>query len=88
MRKSEDVAVAQVDIAGFSTGGIVIRNYVSSPEYKRNNNFNAGDIHKLITLNTPHTGTPWAHLLSGIEPGSLRAKAFAFYACPLIQELR
>ncbi len=61
------LAATQVDIAGHSMGGILSRNHVSRSNYKSNENFNSGDIHKLITLNTPHTGSPLGNLVQGIR---------------------
>lgn len=60
-------AATQVDIAGHSMGGILSRNHTSLPNYERNDNFNAGDLHTLMTLNTPHTGSPLGNLIQGIR---------------------
>lgn len=58
------VAVTQADVFGHSMGGVLARiysqgEYRGSPTgYLRPDNFHAGDIHKLVTVNTPHFGSP------------------------------
>jgi len=53
-------SVGKVDIIAHSMGGILARTYLQA-DYYRN------DIHKLITLNTPHSGTQIANFLLGYE---------------------
>ncbi len=65
--RNKDFATTQVDIAGHSMGGILSRNHISRLDYRDNKNFNAGDVHKLFTLNTPHTGSLWANAVNGIR---------------------
>ncbi|MCP5421141.1 MAG: hypothetical protein H6969_11730 [Gammaproteobacteria bacterium] len=54
------IAVTQANVVGHSMGGILARNHVSRSDYRNNLNFMTGDIHKLITLDTPHQGSEWA----------------------------
>lgn len=54
---SNKIAASKVDIVSHSMGGILSRLYLQSIDYK-------DDIHKLITLNTPHSGSQQANLLS------------------------
>ena len=64
----DNIAATQVDIVGHSLGGILCRNYIgSNSEYKNKRNFLKGDIHKLITLNTPHLGMPPAEAINFIR---------------------
>ena len=49
-------ANSKVDIVGHSMGGILSRLYLQSSGYDNN-------IHKLITLNTPHSGSQGANIL-------------------------
>lgn len=49
-------AVSKLDIVGHSMGGILSRLYLQSSYYD-------DDIHKLITLNTPHSGSHGANVL-------------------------
>ncbi len=60
-------AVTQVDIVGHSMGGLVARARASQKyagvHYLRKANYNQGDFHKLITVGTPHFGSPLADWL-------------------------
>lgn len=65
--RQKGFAVSQVTVLGHSMGGLVARAYVARQEatqtYRSKANYNQGDIHKLITLGTPHQGSPLADLL-------------------------
>ena len=66
LRAEHDAAVTQVDVVGHSLGGLVARarvKYMPSPYYMPWN-LNKGDIHKIITIGTPHQATPFGDLLS------------------------
>jgi pimeloyl-ACP methyl ester carboxylesterase len=52
------VAAVRADFLGQSMGGLVARELASMPSYKANANFLQGSIHKLITIGTPHFGSP------------------------------
>jgi pimeloyl-ACP methyl ester carboxylesterase len=54
------VANVQVDIIGHSMGGLVARTMPTLTAYAQNRNYNRGSIHKLITIGTPHLGSPQA----------------------------
>jgi hypothetical protein len=58
-------AATQANVVGHSMGGILGRIHVGlgNAGYYRKDNFMKGDIKKLITLDTPHTGSPWPSLL-------------------------
>jgi len=51
-------SAGKVDIVAHSMGGILSRIYLQSDYYNKRS-----DIHKLITLNTPHSGSQGANLL-------------------------
>lgn len=53
-------ASAQADVVAHSMGGLVTRDISLLPEYVDKASFDAGNIHKLITIGTPHYGTPFA----------------------------
>jgi hypothetical protein len=58
-------AAVQADIIAHSMGGDITRTLVLQPGFYVDTNFLAGDIHKVVTINTPHLGTPVAsNLLS------------------------
>ncbi len=56
------VSSGKVDIVAHSMGGILARLYLQS-SYAADNSPYRGDIHKLITLNGPHSGSQMANFL-------------------------
>lgn len=71
-------ACSQVDWVGHSMGGVLPRVYYENGmarhgrPWQRADNFGAGDIHKLIILNSPQSGSPLAEL-------AVAAKNHAFW---------
>ena len=61
-KKQLKIAVSQVDIVGHSLGGLMARSY-SQTSLTGIENYYKGYIHKLITLSTPHRGSPFGPLL-------------------------
>lgn len=65
--KPGNYAAAQADVIGHSMGGDITRLYstlTSGPStYKRPDNLNLGDVHRLITLDTPHLGSNFPNLI-------------------------
>lgn len=77
--RDQEVAVTQVELIGHSMGGLLSRNWVNNKRFKRNDNYLQGDVHKLMTLDSPHTGSPLANLLIGLRetvPFGLASAAF------------
>jgi pimeloyl-ACP methyl ester carboxylesterase len=66
MRKRE-MAVTQADVIGHSMGGLLSRNWVANPNYYSPGNFYEGNINRLFTMNTPHTGSPLGNLVVTIR---------------------
>jgi pimeloyl-ACP methyl ester carboxylesterase len=65
-KRTRGVACTRVTVVGHSMGGLLARMYVAEhqrAQYRRPDNFFEGDVHKLITIATPHSGSPWADLL-------------------------
>jgi pimeloyl-ACP methyl ester carboxylesterase len=58
-------AAVQVDVVAHSMGGDIVRAAVLSPIYLRDSNYQQGEIHKLITLDTPHLGSEFATRMLG-----------------------
>jgi pimeloyl-ACP methyl ester carboxylesterase len=58
--RAGSVAATQVDVVGHGMGGLLARLYIDEPSYSRFDNFNAGEIKRLITMNTPHLGARMA----------------------------
>jgi triacylglycerol esterase/lipase EstA (alpha/beta hydrolase family) len=65
--RQEGIAATQVDVVAHSLGGLIARARVALTDparaYRRPDNFQRGDFHKLITVGTPHRGTPLADFL-------------------------
>ena len=63
-------AAVQADIIGHSMGGDITRTIALQPTFLADSTFGQGNIHKLITIDTPHLGSPLANdLLSSQERG-------------------
>ncbi|MFK5892278.1 MAG: PQQ-binding-like beta-propeller repeat protein [Pseudomonadota bacterium] len=63
--RDSGVAISQVDVIGHSMGGLISRARIkySQDPYLNILNFGKGDIHKLITIGSPHFGTNIANTL-------------------------
>jgi hypothetical protein len=59
--RKQGVAVTQVDYVAHSMGGVLGRLHAQLCNYSNPFNFYRGDLHTLVTLNTPHAGTPVAN---------------------------
>jgi hypothetical protein len=55
-----NVAAVQADVIGHSMGGDIARTMAGVSFFNNNNNYGNGYIHKLITIGTPHQGSPLA----------------------------
>ncbi|RZJ92902.1 MAG: alpha/beta hydrolase, partial [Hymenobacter sp.] len=64
-----NISAAKVDIIGHSMGGLLARQYIQDNSAYNN------DVNKLITLNTPHSGSPMANFLAFLPPPALAALA-------------
>jgi pimeloyl-ACP methyl ester carboxylesterase len=54
------IAASQADVVGHSLGGLMTRSFSQhTDEYFTPENFKKGYVHKLITLGTPHQGSPF-----------------------------
>lgn len=63
-------AAVQADLVAHSMGGDIARTMVLQPGFQSDNTFGQGTIHKLITIDTPHLGSPVAsQLISPQEDG-------------------
>jgi pimeloyl-ACP methyl ester carboxylesterase len=57
-RAEQNAAAAQVDVIAHSMGGDIIRALIKLPRNVSPGSFGLGRVHKLITIGTPHLGTP------------------------------
>ncbi|MEM6784101.1 MAG: hypothetical protein AAF624_10270 [Bacteroidota bacterium] len=76
------IAVTQVNVVAHSMGGLLTRKYVSENRgagFRRPDTFGQGDIYALVTIGTPHNGSPIAWLtLTVIDPQYNRLFAYEF----------
>jgi hypothetical protein len=66
------VAAVQADLVTHSMGGVLARTMPLLPEFWSDPTYNQGWIHKLITIDTPHLGTPLAGQLLGSTSACVR----------------
>jgi hypothetical protein len=57
---ANQAAGTQVDVVGHSMGGLVTRTLETLPGFKDQSSFGVGNVHKLVTIGTPHFGSPLA----------------------------
>jgi pimeloyl-ACP methyl ester carboxylesterase len=62
-RTTKKAAAAQADIVAHSMGGVVSRTLFKLQKMAGPESFAVGNVHKLITIGTPHLGTPIAQKL-------------------------
>jgi pimeloyl-ACP methyl ester carboxylesterase len=62
--RQASIAATQVDVVAHSMGGLLTRLYANNTAmFMRPDNYNKGDIHRLVTLDSPHGGSSFANLL-------------------------
>ncbi len=59
-RQANNAAAAQMDVVAHSMGGTITRTLQNLPGFTSSLSFGIGIVHKLITIGTPHLGTPLA----------------------------
>ncbi|MCH9680323.1 MAG: cellulose binding domain-containing protein [Deltaproteobacteria bacterium] len=60
VQQADGIASTTVDLVAHGIGGLLVRQHIDSVAYLRPENFAQGDLHKFITLNTPHLGSELA----------------------------
>lgn len=68
--RDKGFAATRADVAAHSMGGLLTRLYAGSVNFVRPDNFNLGDVHRLVTLDTPHFGSNLANLLVSLDANS------------------
>jgi probable HAF family extracellular repeat protein len=71
------VAAAQADIVAHSMGGAIVRTMADMNGFESAGSFGKGPVHKLITINTPHLGSPIARGL-GMSENTCVRRVMAF----------
>ena len=66
-RRFRSVAAEQVDVVGHSMGGLIARTLSTVRDFP-DPTTNRGPVHKLISINTPHAGSPFANDLLQASP--------------------
>jgi streptogramin lyase/pimeloyl-ACP methyl ester carboxylesterase len=56
LETANKIASVKADVIAHSMGGILARLWVENPQYRLADTYGQGDIHKLITIDTPHLG--------------------------------
>ncbi len=57
--QDKKIAVTQVDVVGHSLGGLMTRSLSQQSSFLEQRNYYKGFVHKLITMGTPHRGSPF-----------------------------
>jgi pimeloyl-ACP methyl ester carboxylesterase len=65
--RQKGYAATQADVLAHSMGGLLTRLYAGTQSFTRPDNLNKGDVHRLITLDTPHFGSNFANLLVALH---------------------
>lgn len=78
--RARHIAITKVDVVGHSMGGLLAREYAAFPGYKQEANFYSGDIRRLVTLGTPHNGSPLIAAVNSLHGGSGGAFVDSFMA--------
>jgi pimeloyl-ACP methyl ester carboxylesterase len=90
MERAKGIAASQVDVIAHSMGGLVARAREKDRgprvAFKRKENRNQGEFHKLITIGTPHQGSPFADYLTKYKCGPVGA-AFTGLQHPIGQAI-
>jgi uncharacterized repeat protein (TIGR01451 family) len=66
--RQQGFAATRADVFSHSMGGVLSRIYAGSANYKRSENYQRGDINRLVTINSPHRGSFVADIQDGLFP--------------------
>lgn len=80
-RSNFNAAAVRIDVVAHSMGGLIIRNLQSFEAFSGRDSYGQGLVHKIITIGTPHFGSPIATaLLPGetTDPNRCVRRLFAF----------
>jgi pimeloyl-ACP methyl ester carboxylesterase len=71
-RQANNAAAAQVDVIAHSMGGTITRTLENLAAFTGPESFGVGNVHKLITIGTPHLGTPLSTQLIQVNNTCIR----------------
>ena len=74
------IAATQVDVVAHSMGGLLARAYANSGVYLRADNYQQGDFNRVISLNSPHSGSPLANILMDFDANPIFGGLFRWAA--------
>jgi len=77
------IAATQATVIGHSMGGLLARVWASenyNPDYRAARNFMAGDIYRLMTLNTPHHGSEVPELRDALADATIDGEPWLAWA--------
>jgi Leucine-rich repeat (LRR) protein/pimeloyl-ACP methyl ester carboxylesterase len=66
-KDSLKIAAVQADVVAHSLGGLMARSFTGEHNYKNKLNYLEGSIHRLITIGTPHNGSPYGPFLWNLQ---------------------
>jgi pimeloyl-ACP methyl ester carboxylesterase len=67
LHRNKGFAATQADVMGHSMGGLLTRLHAAGPDFRRPENFDQGDVRRLLTLNTPHSGSTFGNLVVALH---------------------
>ncbi|MCW5212520.1 ankyrin repeat domain-containing protein [Desulfobulbus sp. TB] len=89
--RKKDIAITQMDVVGHSMGGLIARarTVYNLLPFKILANYKRGDFHKIITIGTPHQGSPIANVLVECKDATRKNCTFpcyenCYYSCQTI----
>jgi len=81
-RQANQSAGVQADVVAHSMGGVITRTAVHLPSFADSQTFDVGPVHKLVTIGTPHLGSPLAVAL--LQPASSCIREILGFAANLV----
>jgi pimeloyl-ACP methyl ester carboxylesterase len=69
--RDSGIAATQADVVAHSLGGLMSKSLMLQPDFATGANFNKGWIHRLVTIGTPHAGSPLGPLLWARKDSSI-----------------
>jgi pimeloyl-ACP methyl ester carboxylesterase len=70
--RDQGIAAWQSDVIAHSMGGLLVRKYAATSLYDSSEVYGAGNIRKLITVDTPHLGSRWANIMWALTQDAIK----------------